>query len=51
MSGKPVTKDLKEILKLGKKYNPFFKIDIEREIRKFDEQIKQILVNITKPGM
>ena len=43
MSGIQVTKEVTEYLKRGDKFTPFCKIEVRRELMKFEEEITQVI--------
>ena len=46
MSGIQVNKEETEYLKRGKKFTPFCKIEVREELRKFEEEITQVINNL-----
>ena len=48
MSEKQVNKEVTEYLKLGRKFTPFCKIRVRKELRKFEEEITQVINNLFK---
>ena len=46
MSEKQVNKEVTEYLKLGRKFTPFCKIEVREELRKFEEEITQVINNL-----
>ena len=48
MSEKQVNKEVTEYLKLGRKFTPFCKIRVRKELRKFEEEITQGINNLFK---
>ena len=46
MSENQVNKEVTEYLKLGRKFTPFCKIGVQEELRKFEEEITQVINNL-----
>ena len=46
MSGIQVNKEVTEYLKRGKKFTPFCKIEVRKELMKFEEEITQVINNL-----